>query len=707
MIPGDKKPLSGMVQTELEQAIEASLEGLTGEVLDDLYEESVRDFVPGSILPGNVIAIQGDDVVIDIGYKSEGFVPLREFDTPDEIDPGDEVEVYLEAVEDESGLVVLSKRKADRIRGWERIIRDHEVGDTVTGRAIRKIKGGLLVDIGVPVFLPASQIDIRRVGDVSEFVGRDMTCKIIKIDKERHNIVLSRRRLLEEEREAMKAQLFSEIQRGEIRRGVVKNITDFGAFIDLGGVDGLLHITDMSWSRVSHPREVLNVDQVVDVKVLDFELERERISLGLKQLTPNPWTAVPEKYPVGSRIQGEVVSIMPYGAFVKLEEGVEGLVHISEMSWTQQINHPSELVKPGDMVEVIVLEINQDKQEISLGMKQVEDNPWDNVGGSYPVGAIVRGTVRNMTGYGAFIALEDGIDGLLHISDMSWTKKVTHPSNLLEKGQEIEAAVLSVDTERKRIALGMKQLEEDPWDGDIPRRYSVGQVVKGVVTKLTSFGAFVEIEEGLEGLLHISELAESKVDKPKDVLNTGDEVEVKIINVDPVERKIGLSLRAAGEPEAGEVEAAPKKPVEQPGKFAAQARKQTRIGQGVLAEALSKAVVIEEDEPEAPAEEEKAEEEAAEEAPAEEPAAEEPAEEAPAEEEKAEEPAEEEAPAEEAPAEEEKADEPAEEEAPAEEAPAEEAVEEAPAEEEKPKKPKKAKKAKKAKKTKKKKEEAE
>ena len=472
MIPGEKRALSGLADEQMNAAIAASLEGLSEDDLAHLYEESVKDFTPGSILPGKIIGIQGDDVVVDIGYKSEGFISLREFDSPDEVDEGDEIDVYLEAVEDESGVVVLSKKKADRIRGWERVIREHEVGDTVTGRAIRKIKGGLLMDIGVPVFLPASQIDIRRVGDVSEFVGKELTCKIIKIDKDRHNIVLSRRRLLEEEREAMKEQLFSEIQKGEIRRGVVKNITDFGAFIDLGGVDGLLHITDMSWSRVSHPREVLSVDQVVDVKILNFDVERERISLGLKQLTPNPWQAVPDKYPVGSRIKGEVVNIMPYGAFVKLEDGIEGLVHISEMSWTQQVNHPSELVNVADEVEVVVLEINQEKQEISLGMKQTEEDPWDKVEEKFPVGAVVKGEVRNMTGYGAFVELEEGVDGLLHISDMSWTKKVTHPSNVLEKGQAVEATVLSVDRERKRIALGMKQLGEDPWDytlrGDQP-----------------------------------------------------------------------------------------------------------------------------------------------------------------------------------------------------------------------------------------------
>ncbi|MCX7804107.1 MAG: 30S ribosomal protein S1, partial [Planctomycetota bacterium] len=454
------------------------------------------------------------------------------------------IEVYLEAVEDESGLLVLSKRKADRIRGWERIIQSHKVGDVVKGKAVRKIKGGLLVDIGVHAFLPASQVDIKRIGDVGEFIGREIECKIIKIDEDRRNIVLSRRKLMEEERDRMKKDLLATIQRGEVRRGVVKNVTEFGAFVDLGGIDGLLHITDMSWGRIQHPSELVKPEQTIEVKVLDFDIARERISLGLKQLTPNPWTQVESKYPVGSKHKGTVVTIMPYGAFIRLEPGVEGLVHISEMSWTKSIGHPSEILQAGQEVDVVVLEINTDKQEISLGMKQMEDNPWLRVEEKYPPGTRIKGKVRNMTTYGAFVEIEEGIDGLLHVSDMSWTRKITHPSAVLKKGETVEAVVLSVDKERKRVALGLKQLAEDPWERDIPRRFKPGQHVRGKITKLTSFGAFVEIEKDLEGLLHISEMSENKIEKPEEVVKLNQEIDVKIINVDPKDRKIGLSIKA-------------------------------------------------------------------------------------------------------------------------------------------------------------------
>jgi small subunit ribosomal protein S1 len=543
------KSPTGLKVEEVELEIKAAMEGLDAKQVMALCEKSVSEFATGSIVKGTIIAQAGDDVVVDIGYKSEGFVNKNEFDTVDQIQPGKELEVYLESVEDASGLVVLSKRKADRIRGWERVIQKHKVGDTVKGKCVRKIKGGLLVDVGVLVFLPASQVDIRRVGDVGEYIGRDIEAKIIKIDEERRNIVLSRRKLLEEDRDKMKKELFTTIRVGEIRRGIVKNITDFGAFIDLGGVDGLLHITDMSWGRVNHPSEVVSVDSLVEVMVLDFNPERERISLGLKQLTPNPWEAVPEKYPVGTRMKGEVVNIMPYGAFVKLEEGVEGLVHVSEMSWTRQVTHPSEVVNVGDSVDCVVLDVNTERQEISLGMKQTEANPWTKVQEKYPAGTKVKGKVRNLTNYGAFVEIEEGVDGLLHVSDMSWTKKFTHPSALLKKGDEIEAVVLTVDQERKRVSLGLKQLEDDPWQTTIPQRFQPGQTVKGKVTKLTSFGAFVEIDGDLEGLLHVSEMSATKVANPEDVVKPGDEIEVKIINVDPVGRKIGLSLRAMKEPD--------------------------------------------------------------------------------------------------------------------------------------------------------------
>jgi small subunit ribosomal protein S1 len=534
----------GVGTAELDAEVEACMKELGTADMDTTALATVADFTQGAILRGKIVRLAGDDVVIDIGYKSEGFIPKAEFDKPEDSEPGTELEVYLDQIEDESGLVVLSKKKADRIRGWERVMQAYKVGDVVKGKAVRKIKGGLLVDIGVHVFLPASQIDVRRVGDPGDWIGRELECKIIKIDEERRNIVLSRRKMLEEERDKMKKDLLGSIAKGEVRRGVVKNITEFGAFIDLGGIDGLLHITDMSWGRIQHPSEILKVDQTVEVKVLEFDVQRERISLGMKQLTPNPWSQAGTKYPIGARVKGEVVNIMPYGAFVKLEAGVEGLVHISEMSWTRSIQHPNELVTLQQQVEVVVLDINVEKQEISLGMKQAEANPWTHVEERYPPGTKIKGKVRNMTTYGAFVELEEGIDGLLHVSDMSWTKKVTHPSAMLKKGDEVEAVVLSVDKERKRVALGLKQLSDDPWVTEIPGRFHPGDVVHGEVTKLTSFGAFVEIDKNLEGLLHISEMTDAKVEKPEEIVQPGQKLDLKVLNVDPIERKIGLSLKA-------------------------------------------------------------------------------------------------------------------------------------------------------------------
>ena len=528
----------------LDREVEAALEGQSLEELSALYEHSIRNFEVGSILEGTVISRHGDDVVVDIGYKSEGVVYLDEFgDRARHLKRGDRVEVLLEAVEDDSGMVVLSKRKADRIRGWERVIESNQEGDIVRGTAIRKIKGGLLVDIGVPVFLPASQISIRRTGDIADYIGQELECKIIKIDKDRRNIVVSRRKLIEERREEQKKKLLAEIKIGELRKGVVKNITDFGAFIDLGGIDGLLHITDMSWGRISHPSEMLKIDEEAEVMILNVDREKEKISLGLKQKTPSPWVGIEQKYPVGSRVRGQVVNIVSYGAFVKLEDGVEGLVHISEMSWTRRINHPSELVAIGDTVEVVVLGIDMEKEEISLGMKQTEANPWEVVEEKYPPGTVIKGRVRNLANYGAFIEIEQGIDGLLHISDMSWTKKVGHPSEMLKKGDRVEAVVLSVNQEKKRVALGLKQLKPDPWQEEIPTKYHVGDIVRGKVTKLTSFGVFVELEAELEGLLHISELADRKVETPEEVVQVGDDLEVRVIRVDGRDRKIGLSLR--------------------------------------------------------------------------------------------------------------------------------------------------------------------
>ncbi|HCN20621.1 MAG: 30S ribosomal protein S1 [Planctomycetes bacterium RIFCSPHIGHO2_02_FULL_50_42] len=532
---------------EIEREVEAAVGvGLPGE-MEKVYTESIRNFEAGSILKGKVLALTPTDVIIDCGYKSEGVIPSDEFDNISRLKVGDEIEVLLETVEDDSGLIKLSKRKADRIRGWEKVITRYKEGDVVTGTVTRKIKGGLLVDLGIPVFLPASQIDVKPPGDIAEYIGKEVTCKILKIDETRQNIVVSRRRLLEEEREGLKLQLLAEIKVGDLRKGVVKNIADFGAFVDLGGLDGLLHITDMSWGRISHPTDMLTIGQEIEVRVLGIDKEKEKIALGLKQKTESPWAKVEERYPAGSRVSGQVVNIMPYGAFVKLEDGIEGLVHVSEMSWTRRVNHPSEMVSIEDTVEVLILKVNKEKQEISLSMKQTEENPWDRIEQRYPPGKKISGTVRNLANYGAFVEIEDGIDGLLHVSDISWSKKVTHPGEMLKKGDTIEAVVLSVDKEKKRVALGMKQLEKDPWESDIPNKYQVGGIVKGKVTKLTNFGAFVELEKGIEGLLHVSEMSDKKVSDPQGLVSIGDEIEVKIIRLDASNRKLGLSMKRAAE----------------------------------------------------------------------------------------------------------------------------------------------------------------
>jgi small subunit ribosomal protein S1 len=532
---------------EIEREVEAAVGvGLPGE-MEKVYTESIRNFEAGSILKGKVLALTPTDVIIDCGYKSEGVIPSDEFDNISRLKVGDEIEVLLETVEDDSGLIKLSKRKADRIRGWEKVITRYKEGDVVTGTVTRKIKGGLLVDLGIPVFLPASQIDVKPPGDIAEYIGKEVTCKILKIDETRQNIVVSRRRLLEEEREGLKLQLLAEIKVGDIRKGVVKNIADFGAFVDLGGLDGLLHITDMSWGRISHPTDMLTIGQEIEVRVLGIDKEKEKIALGLKQKTESPWAKVEERYPAGNRVSGQVVNIMPYGAFVKLEDGIEGLVHVSEMSWTRRVNHPSEMVSIEDTVEVLILKVNKEKQEISLSMKQTEENPWDRIEQRYPPGKKISGTVRNLANYGAFVEIEDGIDGLLHVSDISWSKKVTHPGEMLKKGDTIEAVVLSVDKEKKRVALGMKQLEKDPWESDIPNKYQVGGLVKGKVTKLTNFGAFVELEKGIEGLLHVSEMSNKKVSDPQGLVSIGDEIEVKIIRLDASNRKLGLSMKQAAE----------------------------------------------------------------------------------------------------------------------------------------------------------------
>jgi small subunit ribosomal protein S1 len=535
----------GDLDLEVDSAVATAL----GDAADDLSKlvqgDEVQDFTPGAIIKGKVSGHAGDDFIVELGLKSEGILERSEFDEPDNVQIGEEVRVLLEDVESDSGLVKISKRKADRIINWESIMKTKKEGDPVSGKVTKKIKGGLLVDIGVPVFLPASQVDIRRPGEISDWIGRNIDAVILKIDEERRNIVISRRKMIEVQREELKRKTFEGLKIGEVRKGTVKNIADFGAFIDLGGIDGLLHITDMSWGRIGHPSEMLKIDQEIEVKVLSIDATKEKIALGLKQKDASPWENIESKYPVGSVHEATVVNIMSYGAFCKLEEGVEGLVHISEMSWTKRINHPSEMVTQDQKVKVKILEIDKDKQEISLGMKQVEENPWERVAERYPTGSVIEGKVRNIANYGAFVEIEEGIDGLLHVSDLSWTKKIGHPSEVLKKGEDIRAVVLSVDQEKQRIALGLKQMQEDPWTTVIPANYRPGMVVKGHVTKIANFGVFVELEPGLEGLLHISEISDHKIEKPEDQLKVGQDLEVKILRVDSEERKIGLSLKRA------------------------------------------------------------------------------------------------------------------------------------------------------------------
>jgi small subunit ribosomal protein S1 len=513
--------------------------------------ESEADFDVNSIVDGRILRVDEESVLIDVGFKSEGRIPLNEWEPGEDPPvPGQMIKVLIEDVEDplgmiddDGGMVALSKRKAEKILTWQQMMKTVKEGQVVTGTVTRKIKGGLLVDIGVNVFLPASQVDIRRPADIADYIGRVVQCEVLKIDEARRNIVVSRRSLIEKQREEDREQLLAELEIGQLRKGVVKNIAEFGAFVDLGGIDGLLHITDMSWERIGHPSEMVSLDQEIECVILDIDREKQKIALGLKQKQPKPWNNIEEKYEVGTKYRGTVVNVMSYGAFVKLEPGIEGLVHISEMSWTKRINHPNEILSIGDEVEVVILAIDKEGQQLSLGMKQTQANPWDNVADRYSVDSEVSGKVRNLTNYGAFIELEEGIDGLLHVSDMSWTRKISHPNEVLEKGQQVRCRVLSVDRERRRIALGLKQLEDDPWARDIPSKFQPGQIIKGKVTKITNFGVFVGLQDGLEGLLHISELADHKVENPEEVVKVGEEIEVKILRVDTEERKIGLSRK--------------------------------------------------------------------------------------------------------------------------------------------------------------------
>ena len=513
--------------------------------MEELLAQTTFDKLKeGSIIKGTITEIRPTEVVVDIGGKSEGMISASEFADLGDLQIGEEIEIYLEKLEDRDGNPVLSFDKAEQKKNWENIITKCEEGSIVQGRVKAKVKGGLIVAMGVDAFLPASHIDIQPPKNLDQYIGQTYDYKVLKINLERKNIVLSRRELIEEQRASKRRELLEKINPGDLVKGVVKNITDFGAFIDLDGMDGLLHITDMSWGRISHPSEMLKQGEEIEVMIIEINRDKERISLGLKQTKSNPWESIEGKYPIGAHVKGKVVNLVPYGAFIEIEEGVEGLVHVTEMSWTKRITKPSELLRVGDDVEAVVLGIQKDEEKISLGIRQLDPNPWDMVVHNYPLGAHVHGKVRNITTYGAFVELEEGIDGMVHVSDMSWTRKVNHPSEVLKKGDEVDAIVLDVDTGNQRISLGMKQLAEDPWE-DIDGRFRIGDVVTGVVSKTTSFGAFVELQDHIDGLVHISQISEDRVEKIKDVLNVGDEVTARVIKIDRDERRIGLSIKGA------------------------------------------------------------------------------------------------------------------------------------------------------------------
>jgi len=512
--------------------------------MEEALKQSTTRFAAGEIVKGRVIEVRAKEALVDIGYKSEGVVPGSEFEDIKTVKVGDEVDVLIEKLEDKEGMVVLSKEKAEFKQNWEKILTICNEGGRIQGRVKAVVKGGLLVNIGVEAFLPASQIDVITPKNLAQFVGNTYEFKVVKINQERQNIVLSRRELIEAERAERRSKLLAEMTPGDIRKGTVKNITDFGAFIDLNGIDGLLHITDMSWGRVGHPSEILKVGQDIDVVVLDVNKEKERVSLGLKQKMANPWADIEAKYPVNTKVKGRVVNLVPYGAFVELEPGVEGLVHVTELSWTKRIAKPSDVLKQDQEIEAVVLGINRDEQKISLGVRQLESNPWDTAEQKYPAGTKVKGKIRNLTSYGAFIELEEGLDGMIHVSDISWTRKINHPSEVFKKGDEVEAVVLEVDKANQRIAVGVKQLSQDPWD-QIDQFYKVGDLVTGQVTKLASFGAFIGLKHEIDGLVHISQISEERVDKIKNVLKVGQDVTARVIKIDRGDRRIGLSIKAA------------------------------------------------------------------------------------------------------------------------------------------------------------------
>lgn len=510
--------------------------------LEALISSKLPTFRKGDIVNGTILEIRPQVVLVDIGYKSEGVIPISEFED-EEIEVGDQIEVLLENLENDEGLVVLSKEKAAHKQNWDKIVAVYKDGGLVKGKVKSVVKGGLMVNVGVEAFLPGSQVDIIPPKDLNEFVGNVYEFKIVKVNDERKNIVLSRREVIEAERSEQRQKFLATVKVGDRVKGLVKNITDFGAFVDLSGMDGLLHITDMSWGRVNHPSELLHIGQELEVLILEVDRDKERVSLGLKQLSDNPWADIELKYPIGSHVKGRVTKLLAYGAFVELEKGVEGLVHVSELSWTKRITRPSDVLSLEQEIEAVVLNISVEEQKISLGVRQLDENPWEAIEARFPVGTVISGAVRNLTPYGAFVALEEGIDGMIHVSDMSWTRKINHPSEVLKKGDVVEARVLNIDKENQRVSLGIKQLEADPWEA-IDNRFKVGDLVSGTVAKIASFGAFVNLDGDIDGLIHISQLSEEHVERVKDVIKVGDEIKARVIKVDKVERRIGLSIKA-------------------------------------------------------------------------------------------------------------------------------------------------------------------
>ena len=530
---------------EIKSYVDLSTDNVSMDAL--LANEQKNEFVENSIVPGKIVEKRNDGALVDIGYKAEGFIPATEFRNWADVKVGDQVDVYLEEIENENSMPGISLQKANFIKSWNKITSEYGEGSVITGLMKHRVKGGIIIDLnGVEAFLPGSQIDIGPVKNMDDFIGKEYEFKILKINQERRNIVVSRRELLEASRKDRRSQLLKDMEVNQIRKGIVKNITDFGAFIDLGGIDGLLHITDMSWGRISHPSEMLEIGQEVEVMILDIDYDKERVSLGLKQKTKNPWDEVETKYPVGSTVKGRIVNIMPYGAFVEIEQGVEGLIHVSEMSWTKRVTKAGDIVSVGEEVEAVVLDIDKEGKKISLGLRQKTRNPWEVLAEKYPAGSRIKGKVRNMTSYGAFVEIENDIDGMIHVSDMSWTRKINNPNEMLTVGDEVEAVILDIDPQQQRISLGLKQIEEDPW-ANINDLYKIGDIVSGKVTKITAFGAFIELSHKIDGLVHISQISKDRVEKVKDKLSLGQEIEARVIKIDRDERRIGLSIKALDE----------------------------------------------------------------------------------------------------------------------------------------------------------------